>query len=210
VQEGEVIHSLWGRKVVRVSEGRVVKSGPNLRIHEAQTLRFIAAKITIPIPKVHDIRWEDGKVTAIIMDYMPGKPLDQVWDNMDPNQKLSIAQELHDYVAQLRDLKGDYIGAVDRGKAIIGRSLEGGPFDSEKLFNEFILSDIVQKAPDLLRHYAKYALEENHEIVFTHADLAPRNILVDEEGHVTAILDWEDAARILGIYQGTAALETNA
>ena len=30
------------------------------------------------------------------------------------------------------------------------------------------------------------------KLVFTHADLAPRNILV-EGGHVTAIFDWEDA-----------------
>lgn len=29
--------------------------------------------------------------------------------------------------------------------------------------------------------------------MFAHGDLAPRNILVDEHGHVTAILDWENA-----------------
>lgn len=28
-------------------------------------------------------------------------------------------------------------------------------------------------------------------MVFTHGDLAPRNILVDAHGHVTAVLDWE-------------------
>lgn len=65
-------------------------------------------------PKVHDVRWEDDKLTAIVMDYMPGKPLDEIWDTLDPTQKLSIAKELHDYISQLRGLKGDYIGAVDR------------------------------------------------------------------------------------------------
>lgn len=112
--EGEVLHSLFGRKVVRVGEDRVVKSGPNLRAHEANTLRYIAANTTIPVPKVHDVRCEDDKVTAIVMDYMPGKPLDEIWDTLDPTQKLSIAKELHDYISQLRGLKGDYIGAVDR------------------------------------------------------------------------------------------------
>ncbi|KAJ5238448.1 Aminoglycoside phosphotransferase [Penicillium chermesinum] len=95
------------------------------------------------------------------MDYMSGKRLDEVWDILDSSPKVSIADELHSYINQLRDLKGEYIGAVDRGKAI-------------------------------LRHYAKYAFTDNHDIVFTHSDIAPRNILV-EGGHVTAILDWEDA-----------------
>lgn len=193
-KEEITLHSLFHRKVVRV-DNLVVKSGPNLRIHEAQTLRFIAANTTIPVPKVHDLRWEDGNVTAIVMDYVPGKPLEEAWDTMDSNQKLSIAEELHSYISQLRALKGEYIGAVDRGKAVIGQraSIEGGPFASEREFNEFIFADLMKAAPDLLRHYASHALMDDHEIVFTHGDFAPRNILVDEGGRVTAILDWEYA-----------------
>lgn len=93
---------------------------------------------------------------------------------------------------QLRKLKGDYIGAIDRGKAIIGQiaSIEDGPFDSEQQFNDFILGDIAESAPDLLRHYAKFALYDNHQIVFTHSDFSSRNVLV-EGGRVTAVLDWE-------------------
>jgi aminoglycoside phosphotransferase (APT) family kinase protein len=192
-QERTTLHSLCGRTVIRVGNNLVVKSG-NIRSHEAETLRFIATNTTIPVPKVHDIHWEDGKVVAIVMDYMPGKRLDEAWDTLDLDQKLSIASELHSYINQLRDLKGSYIGAIDRGKAVIGQiaSIEGGPFDSEQQFNEFILGDIVKSAPDILRHYAKFALMDDHEIVFTHADFSPRNILV-EGGRVTAILDWEYA-----------------
>jgi aminoglycoside phosphotransferase (APT) family kinase protein len=192
-QERTTLHELCGRTVIRVGNNLVVKSG-HLRPHEAPTLRFIAAKTTIPVPKVHDIQWEDGKVVAIVMDYMPGKRLDEAWDTLDSDQKLCIASELHSYINQLRDLKGDYIGAVDRGKVVTGQiaSIEGGPFDSEQQFNEFILGDIVRACPDILRHYAKFALMDGHEIIFTHADFAPRNILV-EGGRVTAILDWEYA-----------------
>jgi aminoglycoside phosphotransferase (APT) family kinase protein len=192
-QERTTLHSFYGRTVIRVGNNLVVKSG-NIRSHEAETLRFIATNTTIPVPKVHDVQWEDGKVVAIVMDYMPGERLDEAWDTLDVDQKLSIASELHSYMNQLRDLKGSYIGAIDRGKAIIGQiaSIECGPFDSEQQFNEFILGDIVKAAPDLLRHYAKFALMDDHEIVFTHADFAPRNILV-EGGRVTAILDWEYA-----------------
>lgn len=79
------------------------------------------------MPKAHDIRLEDGKVVALVRDYMPGKRLDKVWDSLDSSQKLSIADQLHSYINQLRELKGDYIGAVGRGKAIVRNisSIEG-------------------------------------------------------------------------------------
>jgi hypothetical protein len=125
-EERTTLHSLCGRTVIRAGNNLVVKSG-NLRSHEAQTLRFIATNTTIPVPKVHDIHWKDGKVVAIVMDYMPGKRLDEAWDTLDSDQKLSIA--------------------------------------SEQQFNEFILGDIVKSAPDILRHYAKFGLIDDHEIV---------------------------------------------
>ncbi|KAF4201755.1 hypothetical protein CNMCM8927_001084 [Aspergillus lentulus] len=189
----ETLHSLCGRRIVRIGNHLVIKSG-NLRSQEAQTLRFIAANTTIPVPKVHDIHWQDGQIVSFVMDYMPGQRLDEAWDTLDSTQKLSIADELHSYINQLRSLKGEYIGAIDHGKAKIGQidSLEGGPFTSEEDFNEFILSDIVPSAPELLRHYARFALMDGHSFVFTHGDLAPRDILVDE-GRVTALLDWEYA-----------------
>lgn len=81
-----------------------------------------------------------------------------------------------------------------RGQAIIGQisSIEGGPFDSERQFNGFILGDIVKSAPDILRHYARHVLIDDHDIVFTHSDFSPRNIIVDG-GRVTAIIYWEYA-----------------
>ncbi|RJE22144.1 Phosphotransferase enzyme family [Aspergillus sclerotialis] len=74
------------------------------------------------------------------MDYMTGRRLDEVWDTSRADQKFSIAEQLHHYISQLRDLKGDYIGGVDFGKLIIGQHgpLEDGPFELERMFNEFI------------------------------------------------------------------------
>jgi hypothetical protein len=94
-----ILHSLGGRTVVRVDNGLVVKSG-HIRPHEAETLRFIANNTTIPVRGVHDIRrgmTEDDQVVAIMMDYVPGKPLDEAWDTLDSDQKLAIADQLHPY-----------------------------------------------------------------------------------------------------------------
>lgn len=74
----------------------------------------------------------------------------------------------------------------------IGTLTKGAPCDSKQMFNEWILSDLVEDFPVVIRHYAEGSLTDGHEIVFTHGDLRRRNILV-ENGRITAILDWEYA-----------------
>lgn len=197
-EEGEVLHAWINRKVVRISEKLVVKKRTtevvSLESYEVSNLRFVAASTTIPVPKVHDVRWEDGKVAGIVMDYMPGTPLDKVWKTLSSDEKQSIIEDLRGYVSQLQNLKGSpYIGAIDGGVVNIGNlDTRGGPCDSEKMFNEWILSDLIADFPAVLRHYAEGSLFNDHEIVFTHGDLHRRNILVDN-GQITAILDWEFA-----------------
>ncbi|KAJ5737076.1 uncharacterized protein N7483_002201 [Penicillium malachiteum] len=72
-----ILHTLGGRKVVRIRKTLVVKSGDDLRVHKGPTLRFIKENTTIPVPDVHDIRWKDGKVVELVMDYIPGKQLNK-------------------------------------------------------------------------------------------------------------------------------------
>ncbi|KAJ5669832.1 hypothetical protein N7462_010902 [Penicillium macrosclerotiorum] len=195
--EGEVLYSCMGfRSVVRISEHLVVKKAFNIQLSEVANLKFIASNTTIPVPQVHGIRWEDNIPIAIVMDYMPGRPLDNVWNTLTPNQKQSVSKQLRDFLLQLHQLKGDYFGAADRGTVVMCPKIaviSGGPFDSEREFNQWLLDDIPQQISPSLKHYASYALTEGHEIIFTHADFSPRNILVDENCRVTALLDWEYA-----------------
>ncbi|KAK0763918.1 hypothetical protein N5P37_003308 [Trichoderma harzianum] len=194
--DGEVFHRVFDqREVKRWGENKVKKSGPALREYEAATLKFIAEKTTIPVPKVYDTDWQDGRMTALYMEYIPGKTLDKIWDDLKKEQKVSIARELKGYMAQLRDLKGTYIGALDRGKALIGKKMphECGPFETEREFNSYIMEDITSTTPNMLRRYARHALSHNHEIVFTHGDIAPRNIIIGEDKKVAAIIDWEES-----------------
>ncbi|KAL7938312.1 kinase-like domain-containing protein [Trichoderma chlorosporum] len=194
--DGEVLHSVFDHRLIkRFGENKVRKSGPMLRPYEAETMKFIAEKTTIPVPKVYDTDWQDGNMTAILMEYIPGKTLDKVWDDLDKEQKMSIALELKGYMEQLGKLKGEYIGALNRGKALIGKKSphECGPFETERAFNRYILEDIATTTPEMVRLYARYSLWNHHEINFTHGDFAPRNIIIDENYKVAAILDWEES-----------------
>lgn len=58
------------------------------------------------MPKVHEVHYDgkndgsgndNGKVKAVVMDYMPGTRLDETWDTLTPDQKGSIADECHGF-----------------------------------------------------------------------------------------------------------------
>ena len=83
----------------------------------------------------------------------------------------------------------------ENGEAMIGPdpSMKGGPSKVEKEFNEFLLRDIFILVPETSQDYAESSLTDDHEIVFTHFDVTPRNIFV-EGGHVTTVPAWESAS----------------
>jgi aminoglycoside phosphotransferase (APT) family kinase protein len=186
---GIILHSLFKRKIVRYGN-KVVKSGIDLRPSEFDATRFVGANTSIPIPRVYEEGSEPGR--SITMDYVEGYPLDKVWNQLSKEQKLDIASQLRAILTELRELKGSYVGSLNRGKAVDGRrsDFEGGPFDTEVEFNNFLLSDTIPSCPNILRDIARRSLRTDHEIVFTHGDFHPRNILV-KDGRVVGLLDWE-------------------
>ncbi|KAG4426858.1 hypothetical protein IFR04_000289 [Cadophora malorum] len=184
-----VLHSSFKRKIVRYGN-RVVKSGPDLRPSEAETMIFIKKHTAIPIPHVYsDHSGTDGSIT---MEYIRGERLDKVWKGLPQEEKLGLAEELRRILSELRGLKGQYIGSINHGEAIDGRKFDirGGPFETEAAFNQFLLSDTFPSTATILRDIASRSLRTDHEIIFAHGDFAPRNIMV-ADGKITGILDWE-------------------
>ncbi|OJD28577.1 hypothetical protein ACJ73_00018 [Blastomyces percursus] len=133
-----------------------------------------------PVPKVYDTRG-DGEKAEILMDYMPGEPLDKAWKKLTSDQQASACSQLAGYLAELRKLTGKRIEGLNGSMVRVWsyQSRWSGPFDTEQEFNVFLA-----KGTD--KHPAA-----NHAIHFSHGDLAPRNILADEYGNITVILDWE-------------------
>lgn len=113
---------------------------------------------------------------------MPGDSLDKAWRKLSHDQRLSTCHQLSGYLSQLQEPKGKRIEAADGGLVTVGLRYprKGGPFNTEKEFNEFPVKKDDESSLSFHKHYARAALADNHEICFVHSDVSPRNILVDE------------------------------
>ncbi|KAF1960775.1 hypothetical protein CC80DRAFT_580502 [Byssothecium circinans] len=87
------------------------------------------------------------------------------------------------------------IASVTGGPAVDQRSMgpiKGGPFKSEKEFNDWQLDQLIPGIPLCNRDMYHALHKADHAIVFSHGDLGFHNVLV-QNGHVAAIIDWESA-----------------
>ena len=179
---------LSDRKVFRTIDS-VIKFGPGIDPREAKTMQFIRQATTIPVPEARD----DGP-DVLITSYVEGDNLRDCWKDLSSDKQKILAEQMRSILQQLRAVKGNYIGGVDRGPAIDRRRGDrvGGPFESEGEFNDFLLASMSPGSPMLHREAMQQAMEKRYEIVFSHADLNLHNIIV-KAGKIVALVDWETA-----------------
>jgi len=166
-------------------------------------MQYLAEHTTIPVPKVRKAWTTPKGFTFILMDIVPGVELESVWWKMSPATRDKVVDQLKEYVTQLRSLPHpnpefpicSINGGPLRDVSRIGVDLFG-PFRSlqdfyklvrNKIELEAVLENIRGMEPVAELHL------KDRKVVFTHGDLAPRNIMVKMDGTVTAILDWGDS-----------------
>lgn len=184
-----------GSTVVRLGNNKVIKRGCATTEYEA--LRLVDRHTSIPIPKVLGVyHLREGVVVEC--ESLPGRPLDTVWRELSALQQPKVVNDLGRFMEQLRKIeppKHVLIGSATMGAAFDRRFGKGdiGPFYSFDRFHEYLrrghpVSDFKEKE-----------VAECHErrmpyvIKFTHGHLCPRNIMIDEQGRITAIVGWESA-----------------
>jgi len=177
-----------GRKVFRMHNS-VIKFGPGVDVREAKTLQFIKESTKVPVPDA-----TSDRPNAIVMDYVGGCNLQDCWTQLSCEEKQGIVEQMRQILHQLRQLKGNYIGAVDRGPVVDTRksTYAGGPFNSESEFNEFLMRNMISSTPSLYLKSIQQTMRGDHDVVFSHGDLSLHNIMV-KDGSIVAILDWEYA-----------------
>ncbi|KAI0424604.1 hypothetical protein F5Y09DRAFT_134498 [Xylaria sp. FL1042] len=171
--------------------------------NEFKALQLVRQYTTVPVPKALDIailRGQDDKTDAmsddayLLISRLPGIPLSDCHGVVPDRDLERIAAQMRKHLSQIRSVPNlvnrdapicNALGEACRDPRIRGEK-PVGPFPDEAAFSQML------RFPD-------EPSRRGHRIVFTHADLNPRNILVDEftqkDGskvwNVTGIVDWE-------------------
>jgi aminoglycoside phosphotransferase (APT) family kinase protein len=184
-------------RMITLHPGNVVrKSGKLVKLQEADALR-IAKMAGLPVPHVHGTETAVDGINHISMDFVEGQPLSDIWVGLSADQKQEITRQLREILLLMRALPPPeaYIGDCAGGHILDARLYFTHTSPScrdEQGFNDFLLSGLAPETPSPIRAAFASRLRTHHRIVFTHGDLAPRNIMV-QDCKITAIIDWEEA-----------------
>lgn len=194
--EGEVIYECFHRFVVRNGD-RVTKYSTNPHgmgagdhPNEAHVMRFVKAHTSIPVPEVFGSDWD-----RLTMEYIEGETLKEAWPTLTPGQRSDIMAQLEGYISQMRALRGLYVGRLDGQGAVVLSIMtrSGGPFRTVPELHDWLVRPPKRcDAQSMYWHQITAQLGSEYPIVFTHGDIAARNIMV-RDGRIVALLDWEFA-----------------
>jgi serine/threonine protein kinase len=159
-------------------------------------MRFVARNTNIPIPSVWtSFKWRS--VEYVVMSHVPGVTLEDILRNSKSGTieyQETIVEQLRCFVAQLRSLQSPYGASICSvlGGSVYDHRLRAdvpsGPYRDEQHMNlQLRNAHPLECLPDNIIPF----LMKLHPIVFTHGDIAPRNIIV--QGNRITLIDWETA-----------------
>lgn len=209
------------RRTVLVNGVFVVKYGIFVLENEGHALLMVEGLSDVHAPVLYAM-YREGERLFIVMEYVQGQQLDQLWGDLLETQKISITSQLRGAIHSIRSLPSPgYFGGTVGGpvphrfffSADTNPKLTG-PFTTEEDFYHALIEKSKTNwechdrrawvAEFFDRHF--HAMFKSHgSSVYTHSDFQRKNILVqrrDRSGNddsaeadyrVTAILDWESA-----------------
>lgn len=216
IEHGEWLHHLYTKAVVRIAPEIVVKICKTDGTTELTCLQHIRAhdpSRKIPTPEPLGML-QVKRLFYIFSSFVPGITLENIWTTILPTQKQKIQQQLNRIFFEVRHLplpsKEGFLGAGGdlpfcqdkrrwtRKSAVCIRD--------EGEFNDFLVSESFASAA--LVRLVRSSLPATHEIVMTHSDLYPRNVIVDNERNVeiTGIIDWENGGAYPDYWEYVKAL----
>ncbi|KAK0452208.1 kinase-like domain-containing protein [Desarmillaria tabescens] len=166
---------------------------------EALAQELVRNSTNIPVPAIRRVIPHEKGCALIVMDYIPGVSLSAAWPRMSLWQKIRTALTVRRYVRQLRSIPHPRPG-------IPGPLAEGGvpvPCISPAIFSfmrpvrgpftttaEFLayFNTAPKFGPGLrLLPLPRKPTLTDEKLVLSHADLAPRNLIVGDDGQLWLI-----------------------
>jgi phosphotransferase family enzyme len=157
-------------------------------------LQYVASHTTVPVPKLHAVHTAQNGFIYLELDYIRGDTLSAVWDDLSAAQRTAIFVELKQHLTILRGLQPPAEGTVCSalqnpayGCRVGFRFF--GPVNHRE-FHSLLRKHLVwEDVETFLGQQVASTQTSSYRTCFTHADLAPRNIIV-RQGRIAAIIDW--------------------
>ncbi|KAF1960009.1 kinase-like protein [Byssothecium circinans] len=166
---------------------------------EYRALQLIEKHTRIPAPRAIDTL-HSNDTSFLLMTGLPGEIVGRHMHTMTDEQLVGIVKTLRAYIAEMRTIPkapaSEYQICNVSGGGIqdwrVGDSQRKElRFRTEAEFNDYLTYDLP--LDEDARHVISKSYDVKHDAVFTHADLNMRNILVNQEGEISGIVDWECA-----------------
>ncbi|GJE94047.1 hypothetical protein PsYK624_102150 [Phanerochaete sordida] len=162
-------------------------------LSEAMAMRLVLEQTTIPVPRLHQVVRESSDILHLVMDHIPGDPLEHVWPTLSVWGKLRVAWTLRSYVRQLRCIRHPRSRVPGPlGPGLTPRKCGGltlsslgalGPFADAFELNSAVNAECVSRSGVPVP--TAYATPE--PLVFTHNDLYMGNVILGRDGRVWLI-----------------------
>ena len=167
---------------------------------------------SVPAPRPHGLV-KIGNLFLMFVTYLPSMTLEKVWKSLSQIQKISIQEQLDVILLKLRSIPypaGMSLGGVGgEGCKDLRRNLRhnADPINSLDAFEDFRFSNPRFGGSVYINLLRQLVPTPSQNVVFTHGDLRPDNIVVQlsEEGHyiVTGLIDWEYSGFYPDYYEAT-------
>lgn len=225
LRDGQVLWQLHSTHVIALGTSVAVKISISLEMDEISNLRYLnSMSLDIPIPK-HLGTLKSGHRTYFFMSLVPGQTLERLWPNLDKQHKTSVQQQLAAMLSSLRSIPppiigdhgsafriGSFVSGTCRDVRRISRSCET-PIITEAAFNEFLCRHQGRTQTPWIKMIHS-SMRSDHQVVPTHGDLHPRNIMVAWDGDaattvkVTGLIDWQVSGWYPEYWEYVKALST--
>jgi len=193
------------RKIVHISTNTIVKFGFQIDQAEARNMEFVAKNApSIRVPKtIRTFQKTDecnALITYIVMEFIPGTVLSMCWKEMCEDRRENICDQVVNAITTLQSFKLQTIGPIG-GKEywIAPREVLFSPSGTKAKTSISDLERWYDFALDLCKKMRRQPQDApvfkdsfGTTLPMTHLDIAPRNIIVQDDDTI-CIIDWEDA-----------------
>ncbi|EQL38001.1 hypothetical protein BDFG_01018 [Blastomyces dermatitidis ATCC 26199] len=218
IHSAPVVYGQEGAVLVRVHESAVLKYGNGVSLAEARNTKFIRKRTRIRVPMIFDA-WEERSVVYngeeqvvgyILMEFINGSPLCDIWPTLINKVRSSIYAQIADYLRTIHDIEierpGPVGGGISRGPLFTDYG--AGPFltsrHMEDWFNERLL---VCKEFNRVTYDHHGFSGKFRKLVMCHMDVAPRNMILDGDGNIW-LLDWAHSGEYPELFETAVLLRT--